>query len=137
MKRKLLARYRFAFFWVLSALIFLAGVVGAGAWYYRNQKRICEPRCGKTCNAVADLKTAEIAEWRRSRLREAHLLGDDARLAPSVELLLRQKTEGKQAAASILEPFRRHTQFDRIAVLDPEGEDPLVGSAVLWQGNAP
>ena len=65
MKRKLLARYRFAFFWVLSALIFLAGVVGAGAWYYRNQKenlraevwedlqRCCRPEDGGDCRMAA------------------------------------------------------------------------------------
>lgn len=130
MKREiLLARYRFAIFWVLSALIFLAGVVGAGAWYYRNQKENLRADVWEDLNAIADLKTSEIAEWRRSRLREADLLADDARLAPSVELLLGNKPGGKQATATVLEPYRRHTHFGGIAVVD-------AASNVIWSNPA-
>ncbi len=130
MKRNLLARYRFAIFWILSVLIFLSGIMGAGAWYYTNQKEDLRAEVWEDLNAVADLKTAEIAEWRRSRLTEANLLDDNPHLAPSVELLLRHKTEGQQAVASVLQSFRRHTQFERITVLDSAGN-------LLWSDPGP
>jgi len=130
MKRNLLARYRFVVFWILSVLIFLVGVVGAGAWYYKNQKENLRAEVWEDLNAVADLKTAEIAEWRRSRLAEANLLGDNSVLARSVQLLLHRKTEGRPGVAGVLQPFRRHTQFEKIMLLDSAG-------SVLWSDPEP
>jgi hypothetical protein len=74
-------------------LILIAGLGVAGYHYYNAQQQRTEGDVRIQLLAIADLKVAQIAEWRRERIADGEFVQSDSATVPGIQRLL----EGSRA----------------------------------------
>ena len=98
-----------------------AGILLAGAGYYRYQRDSFEKAASAQLKVVADLKTAQIVRWRQERLDDANWAVDN----PGVSTLARRfldhpaDEEARAMALAMLEAWREHARCGRVLLVDP------------------
>lgn len=115
---------------VLLSLILLA-VVAAGSaagWsYYKREQQAFERAAESELSAVADLKVAQIANWRQERLADANQILETELIRETVRAFLDEPANG-HARTRLLDwmtVFRRHGHITRVVLLDTHFEARL------------
>ncbi len=93
-----------------------AGILAAGFFYERGQRRSIEAGIDSQLSAIADLKVQQILAWRRERTADAVLLASDplAGAPPSAQSQFRLQ--------NWLEAFRKLYGYTEVAILDANGD---------------
>ena len=68
------ASRRFRWALVAAFLVLIAGIGTTGFCYLRRQLTDSRVKAEETLSAIADLKMAQIADWRRERMADANLV---------------------------------------------------------------
>jgi len=73
-----------AIFFLLSAIL-----IGSGYWYYHAEKKELTAEKYETLAAIGELKSKQIAQWRKERLAEADRATKDARMRKAIAIFLK------------------------------------------------
>ncbi len=109
-------------FGLLLALL-AAGIAAAGLLAYRGYRDQSREEIGHQLSAIADLKVAELARWRRERLGDALLLSGNPAFAALVERRLAAPADQAAEAALVawLGRLRGVYEYERVSLLDAHG----------------
>jgi len=69
-------------------LLLLAGLGAAGYHFYLGQQQRTEDEARTQLVAIADLKVAQIAEWRKERIADGKVMQANSAIVPAVQRLL-------------------------------------------------
>ena len=110
----------------LLAGIFLAltlGILFAGRLYYRSHEARFRSEVEKQLSAIAELKVAELMQFRKERLGDGELLSGNSAFSLETAALLRRP--GDAAARLLVMPWLEKLQgiygYDRVSLLDAGG----------------
>jgi two-component system NtrC family sensor kinase len=107
-------------------LIFVLLTVGtiAGGWFhYRNVKRIHRTQVEHQLSVIADMKVAELVQWRKERMADAGTLFKNASIADLVRHVI-EKPEDADAQRQLRVWFGKygtHFIYNRVRLLDTHG----------------
>ena len=108
------------------AVIFVAVAVlvttGAYAYFRELESEIRQLHVAEL-EAVSDLKTDQLIQWRRERLGDAEILQQRAAIAELVAALVRSPTDASTRAATVewYQGYEVYQEYDRLMVFDPAG----------------
>ena len=74
---------------LLIFLILAIGIGFAGHFYYQNQKRAIGMDRKGELSAIADLKSQQIANWRKERIADARAIQKNPFIAPEIQKWLK------------------------------------------------
>jgi signal transduction histidine kinase len=116
----LLNRYGYAL--VLIATIILVGVAGYG--YLQQQNRIIFDEKRNELLTIADLKCAQIVQWRKERLAEAISIQTNAMMSHRINDYLRGEERSKALAEFRVWMTSLHVNagYSKVALFMPDGE---------------
>ena len=111
-----------AWFSVVLSVAVIAVVAGAYV-YLRAYRSDFRTGAERSLSAVADLKAAEIAQWRRERVGDAEVLTHNDAFAGLVRVLLHDGSDvqARRRLRDWLESVRSRYGYEQAALLDVEG----------------
>jgi hypothetical protein len=113
---------------ILAALC--AGILAAGLFYARSQRRDMQAAVASELSSIADLKVQQILAWRRERIADSALLASEPlALAPAADQI-------RFGFEKWLEAFRRLYGYLEVAVLNSDGSVRNAASEDLSAGAA-
>ncbi|MEI6128373.1 MAG: PAS domain S-box protein, partial [Pseudomonadota bacterium] len=107
---------------ILIYLILSAGIIATGYLYYRNYEKNARIGVEHQLTAIADLKAADIVQWRRERLREALTIFKN----PAFTILVKRwfehpdDAEAQALLQAWMGSLRESFNYDRIRLHDPQ-----------------
>jgi signal transduction histidine kinase len=109
---------------ILVFLVLVILISSVGVFYYEGQKRQIKKAQQDELLAIADLKVAQIVNWRKERLVDASIIRDNFLLTLQIQRLLRgpKVTRGERDILARMESFRDIYQYDDILLLNKEGD---------------
>ena len=110
--------FLFLVFALLAGVIVTAGLLYCRT-YQKNYRRAVEDQL----SIIADLKTSELAQWRKERMQDGHVLFGNAALVPLVRQVVK-KPDDVEAQRQLLDWMGRLSQddqYDRVWLLDAQG----------------
>ncbi|MDD4101963.1 MAG: PAS domain S-box protein, partial [Kiritimatiellae bacterium] len=110
----------------LATLAFLAAAAFAGTWFYSSQKQMFRNRAVENLEAIAELKSHEIAKWRAERMAHGAVLSEDQLISASVASFM--SGPSGSTAEPLLQRMRglqRHYGYKDILLVDSEGSELL------------
>jgi PAS domain S-box-containing protein len=112
-----------AYGFVLVFLL-LAAAVGGGAYlYYSHFETHYRVEVGSQLSAIGQLKTNDLADWRRERLADASLLYGNVAFAALAKRYLGDPSDAQaeQELQSWLKSFETDNRYDQVRLLDTRG----------------
>ncbi len=116
---------------VLIFLLLASGIVTTGWLFYRSSAQRYRAEMEHQLSAIAELKVAELTQWRRERLGDGALLLENAALTALVRRFF-DKPEDVDAQRQLkvwLGKYAQDSQYDRVLLLDALGTERLTASA--------
>lgn len=113
---------------ILPAFLLLAlGIVAAGVSYYRNDKENFRSTAESQISAIADLKIAELVQWRRERMIDGSQFNDNPAFAGLVKRYFEnpEDAEAQRQLQAWLGNIHADGQYGRVRLLDAQGTDRL------------
>ena len=100
-----------------------SGIAFSGYLYYETQKDRFEKQREGELNAIAELKTGQIAAWRRERVADGVFFQESPYVARSLAELA-NSPDGKEqvSAAAWINRFRERNDYQNVLVVNPKGE---------------
>lgn len=100
-----------------------AGIVAAGAVYYRSLERQFRADAEQQLAAVAELKVGELTRYRRERLGDAALLQNNPAFTELVRRFLTSPADAdaERQLHAWLGNYRSHSDYDLVRLLDARG----------------
>ncbi|MBZ5703634.1 MAG: PAS domain S-box protein [Acidobacteriia bacterium] len=120
---------------VLVFVLFAAGIVTLGGFYFRSEGRHYHAEVEHQLSTVAELKTNELAQWRSERLGDASIFADNTSFSTLLQRVFDNPRDA-EARAQLqvwLIKVQTHYPYDRISVLDTRGAERLA----LPEGRTP
>jgi two-component system cell cycle sensor histidine kinase/response regulator CckA len=108
-------------------------LLATGVWFFRSQQELQQRSVETTLWSIANLKVAQIAEWRAEKLADAAVLTSRSALTDSVRKYLSDPTDFERAEIlRRLRPIMDRHNFVNVLVVDPQrrirlGLNPNVG----------
>ncbi len=108
---------------VLVFLVLSAGIVLGGAYYFQEYARSYRAEVEGKLSAVAELKVADLMQWRVERLGDAAVFLENSAFSGTVRRFLenREDPEARQALQAWITKLQGCYQYDRVRLLDPQG----------------
>jgi hypothetical protein len=110
------------FVWgMLSLVLLLAVTVGTTNWYYFKSQKVLTARAAQAVLAnLADLKAAQIADWRRERRGDArYIVNNPFAVRSALELLTQPiSPQSEQLLRDWVKPLIFNKSYDHVFVLD-------------------
>lgn len=124
---------RLQFVLVLVFVCLAAGIMTVGYLSYRAYAAQYRTQAESQLSAIADLKVAELAQWRSERLGDAGLIFENAAFSTLVARLFEAPKDinAQQQIQSWMDRYRTHLQYDETRLLDPQGNTHLSSPATL------
>jgi PAS domain S-box-containing protein len=119
-----LNKTKFPYHLILIFILLAFGILTAGYFYYRNQKKDIKKEAYEELSAIGELKVNQISTWRKERLADAKLILENPFIAEHVEEFL-SNTHTVRPRQEILEWMRtlqEHFQYQHVFLIDAEGE---------------
>jgi PAS domain S-box-containing protein/putative nucleotidyltransferase with HDIG domain len=118
MTSKLSSRYL-----ILLFVLVAAGLVGTGLIYSRHVEKLQRENFEHQLSAIAELKAADLAQWRVERLADAAFLSHDAIFAELVQHALAEprNRQAQERLQRLLQELRETYGYNRVYVLDTLG----------------
>jgi PAS domain S-box-containing protein len=133
---------RFAAVFVAVAI---AVTMGAYAYFHGVEREVRHLHVAELA-AVSSLKTDQLAQWRRERLGDAHIVQQRPMIAAPAAALVRESADQAARSATVawFQGYAVYQQYDRLMVFDPGGRlvmshpdaippDPALSRAVVEQ----
>ena len=116
------ARSRMLWGRVVAAAFVAVGVAGAGFLYLRHQQLALRTAIGSELGAIADLKAAQVANWRNERMDDARFLARAPAVARDLADLLAHPDSAERRAAALgwLDLLKGGERYDALAFFDPK-----------------
>lgn len=115
-------RLRAAVGLLLVYTVLLAALAATGYQYYSRQQRRIEGEAQNQLAAIADLKTGEIAEWRKERIADGELVRAYSASAPEIRRLLEGSPAAPSAAmADWMGVMKRAGGYTNVMLVDAAG----------------
>lgn len=108
--------------------VFLAvGVITAGYVSFRNYETQYREELSNRLSSIADLKVSELLQYRKERLGDASIFGENPSFSTLVKRTLDSSSDmdGRSQLRAWLEKVQAHYQYDRVFLLDAAGEQRL------------
>ena len=107
----------------LIFVVLAAGIVAAGYLYFHRYERHYRAEVDQQLSAIAELKVAELVDWRQERLGDASLLFNNAAFAALVRRFLDKPgdVEAQDQLREWLGKFQTRLSYDRVFLLDAQG----------------
>jgi hypothetical protein len=104
-------------------IVLAAGILIGGHFHYRGYERHYRAEVERQLNAIADLKVAELADWRGERLGDASILFNNDAFSALVRRYLDKPgdVEARSHLRTWLGQFQARLSYDRIYLLDTQG----------------
>jgi len=108
-------------------LVLALVIVAAGVSYYRKDKQNFRSTAESQISAIADLKVAELVQWRRERMIDGAQFHDN----PAFSVLVRryfenpEDAEARRQLQAWLGNIHADGQYGRVRLLDAQGKDRL------------
>lgn len=114
---------RFALSLAGVAFMLVLLILSLGVLYLRNELRVGREAVNRELNAVANLKAADIVQWREERLGEARFLERTPHVASDIAAFLARPSDAtaRQRVIDWLEPIRGGTRYREVLLFDSEG----------------
>ena len=124
---------RTGWWFVLIFVLLAAGTLAGGAFYYRNFERHFRAAAENELSAIADLKVAELAQWRRERLADGAVFFCNVPFAGEVRRFLAAPAdaEARLHVQEWIDKFQAHHGYDQIRLLNVQGATCLSMPAEL------
>jgi|GEM_PF-1736447 len=113
---------------LLAVFVLLAaGVSLAGYFYYQSIKANAQKEMGHSLTSVANLKVAQIVQWRQERLGDARVAQEPPMLRRQVREWLRQPARGvgRDELLAWLNALRTNFQYDSLFLVSADQEHVL------------
>jgi len=121
---------RISYAFILIFIVLASGIVVAGYFYYRNYEKRYRAEVERQLSAIADLKAAELVQWRQERLGDAAIFYKNPNFSDLVRLYL-QKPEDEEMRAR-LKTWLRHLQagvhYNEVFLLDAHGRKVMAAA---------
>jgi len=109
--------------WQIAVLsLFVLCVLAGGGWFYLAQESRVRQAVENDLESIANLKVAQIAQWRRERFEDIAALLENPLLEPMVKRWAADPVPGN--ASLILDQFRplqKHHHYRDVLMADPDG----------------
>jgi len=111
--------------YILALLAFGIGV--SGFLYYQQQKRTVQQQRNEELSVIADLKAAEIEEWRRERLADAEFVRQTSFTAEAIARILTPAgtPQLEQDVLGWMTRYKERHGYASVVLLDAEGNARL------------
>ena len=108
---------------VLIFIVLAAGIIAAGALYYRNYKQNFRLEVEHRLSAIAELKVNELANWRTERLAGAALFYKNDAFSVLVRRFFEKPYDpaGRDQLQTWLARLKAIHEYDRVFLLDAAG----------------
>ena len=109
--------------WFLPALLAISLLLaGGGALFYKTARQQLLNSFGEQLQAVAELKTREITEWRSERVADGQVLADDHQFAAVAERWLNNpQAETKAQLLQRMQSLAENYRYQDVLLLDAQG----------------
>ncbi|MGK5086202.1 ATP-binding protein [Bdellovibrionota bacterium FG-2] len=110
-------------FWRIFVIL-TVGILIAGSLIVRAYGRHYRLQIERELTAIADLKVAELVQWRSERVGDAELLYGNATFISLAQSYFKNP-RGREVAQDIrdwLSKYLNHYEYDQVWLLDPKGE---------------
>ena len=121
MRPKLSSRYL-----ILLFMLVAAGLVSTGILYSRHQEKLQHKEIEHELSAIAQLKAADLSQWRAERLLDATFLSHSAVFAELVQHALAEprNRQAQERLQRLLQELRETYGYNRVYVSDMLGPTP-------------
>ena len=104
-------------------VVLTLGILAAGFLYYRSHEARFRSEVEKQLSAIAELKVADLVQFRRERLGDGELLSGNAAFSEETAALLRQPGDAaaRRLLLSWLEKLQGTYGYDRVSLVDARG----------------
>lgn len=105
-------------------LMLAAAIGGAGTFYYESQKNIITQNRHAELFAVAELKVNQISLWRKERLEEAYVIGNNPLFSRGVQEWLQSPSESMlgQDILRWMKTLKEHNDYEDVLLADADGK---------------
>jgi PAS domain S-box-containing protein len=109
---------------LLIFLLLAAGIVAAGTFYYRNHERHYRAEVESQLSSIAELKVAELVQWRKERLGDGLILFKNTAFSSLVRRFYEKPEDSgvQRQLQAWLEKYQTANQYAQIRLLDVQGE---------------
>ncbi len=109
---------------ILVFLMLSAGIIAGGALTYLNYERQYRAQVEGQLSAIAELKVAELVQWRKERLGDAAVFLNDLPFIVLVRQMMDHPEDASLRArvTKLLDIIRSSYQYDRILVMNRRAE---------------
>ncbi|MCJ7600099.1 MAG: PAS domain S-box protein [Desulfobulbaceae bacterium] len=114
---------RFPYALIVIFIILTMGILTAGYLFYQGYERRCRIEAEHQLAAVVDLKKAELVKWRAERLDDAGMIYHNAVFLMLISRCFNnpEDSEAKRQIREWLAQFQKHSEYDQVRLLDPDG----------------
>jgi two-component system, cell cycle sensor histidine kinase and response regulator CckA len=115
-----LPNQRIPWFLITIFMSLLLGVLIIGLLYYQKQQERIKTETQNDLEAIADLKTTQIDQWRKERIIDATLIYNNVSIARQVDLFLKTpaNARNKQDLLKLMKSFQKYAGYKSILLLD-------------------
>jgi signal transduction histidine kinase len=128
---------------IMTFSLFTTGIVSVGYVYYRNYERHFAGEVERQLSAIGELKTAELAQWRKERLADANILHNNPAFTKQVRSFLEnpQDPESRRLLLIWLQKYQLQYHYEHVFLLDAQGvcrmsvppsQETIVGTLPQW-----
>ncbi len=109
--------------WLIVAFGFaILALIAGGTWFYRVQQQLVREQADSRLQAVAELKTNQITDWRSSLLRRAALIMESPFFVQAVrQWIADPQTELAEKFVTRFRSIREHYQCLDVMLVDTKG----------------
>ncbi len=118
---------RTAYVFILIFLLLSLGIAFSGYVSYNNFSEQFHEQAGDQLLTVANLKVNDLSNWRKERLSDSRLLHENLVFAELVQDYFENQNNSIEEAKIMawLDNFRSYTEYERVRLLDIEGQTHL------------
>ncbi|MEI8078795.1 MAG: PAS domain-containing protein, partial [bacterium] len=116
-------------FLLLLVFVFLAaGIIGVGYIYYRHLERAYDREVGRKLSAVAELKVADLVQWRQERLMDGAVFFKNQSFSTLVRRFFENPADEnvQRQLLDWLGKYPAHGVYNQVRLLDGKGVSRLV-----------
>jgi PAS domain S-box-containing protein len=121
-------QYRQIVLILLPGLVFLAGLLGLGAWWYANEKIAIRTSWLETLHSLMEVKTNQVMAWRQERLGDAAVFSELLEIKHALQDNIIDNQENLNIQA-IFRLAKEMYGYDDILLVNRKGE------IILHEGN--
>ena len=103
--------------------ILVAGILAASYLSYRGYEKQYRAKVEHELSVIADLKVAELVQWRSERMGDAEIIYKNTTFSNLVRRYLNnpQDVEAERQLREWLDQYLKHTEYDQVRLFDPRG----------------